>query len=227
SKQPELKHCTVKLLKAELPWKLLALAWLPQERAHEARSALRELMPLFPYAVCVPFGREPDAHGRLGVMWRAAAHEAAPGDVLARIEHLLGLDDAHALRYVDGKRGLRRTIAFDGAGEAMRVRAFLLAGQTEAEPWLRALLVDDQPAQAYGRALLRAGARPPGAVPERSPQVCTCHNVSEARIREVLVSTAGAPDERLTQLQRRLRCGTECGSCLPKLRQLIAEPATA
>ena len=114
-----------------------------------------------------------------------------------------------------------------GTGEAMRVRAFLLAGQTEAEPWLRALLVDDQPAQAYGRGLLRAGATPPGALPVRSPQVCTCHDVSEARIREVLASASGAPDERLTQLQRQLRCGTECGSCLPKLKQMVAEPATA
>ena len=227
SKQPELKHCTVKLLKTDLPWKLLALAWLPQERAHEARSALRDLMPLFPYAACVPFGREPDAHGRLGVMWRAAAHEASPADVLARIEQLLELNDAHALRYVDGKRGLRRTIAFDGAGGAMRVRAFLLAGQTEAEPWLRALLIDDQPAQAYGRALLRAGAKPPGAVPVRSPQVCTCLDVSEARIREVLVSIDGAAPQRLLRLQRALRCGTQCGSCLPALRRLVdAVPPT-
>jgi assimilatory nitrate reductase catalytic subunit len=222
SKQPELKHSAVKLIKAELPWKLLALAWLPQARAHDARAALRELMPLFPYAACVPFGREPDREGRLGLTWRAAAHEAAPADLLARIEALLGLDGAQALRYVDGKRGLRRTITLDGSGESMRLRAFLLAGQTDAEPWLRALLVDDQPAQAYGRGLLRAGAAPPGALPARSPQVCTCHDVNEARICEVLASTAGPSDERLAQLQRQLRCGTECGSCLPKLKQLVA-----
>jgi assimilatory nitrate reductase catalytic subunit len=223
SKQPALKHCAVKLIKAELPWKLLALAWLPQTRAHDAREALRALMPLFPYASCVPFGREPDAQGRLGLMWRAAAHEMAPADLLARIEGLLGLDGVEALRYVDGKRGLRRTIALDGSGDSMRVRAFLLAGQTEAEPWLRALLVDEQPAQAYGRGLLRAGAAPPGALPVRSPQVCTCHNVSEARIREVLESATGAPDERLVQLQRELHCGTDCGSCLPALKRLTSE----
>jgi assimilatory nitrate reductase catalytic subunit len=222
SKQPELKHCAVKLLKAELPWRLLALAWLPQELAHAARAALRELMPAFPYAACVPFGREPERQGRLGVLLRAAAHEAATDALIARIETLLGLDGAQALRYADAKRGLRRTIALDGAGDAMRVRAFVLAGQTDAEPWLRALLVDDQPAQAYGRSLLRTGATPPGALPTRSPQVCTCHDVSEARIREVLASTPGAPDERLTQLQRRLRCGTECGSCLPTLKRLVA-----
>jgi assimilatory nitrate reductase catalytic subunit len=227
SKQPELKHCAVKLIKAELSWSLLAMAWLPQAHAHAARDALRELMPLFPYASCVPFGREPDALGRLGLTWRAAAHEAAPSEVLTRIEALLGLDAAQALRYVDNKRGLRRVIALAGHGEAMRVQAFLLAGQTEAEPWLRALLVDDQPAQAYGRGLLRASAAPPGAVPTQSPQVCTCHNVSEARIRAALASMTGASEARLTQLQQALRCGTECGSCLPALRRLVAEPAIA
>jgi assimilatory nitrate reductase catalytic subunit len=227
SKQPELKHCAVKLIKAELPWKLLAMAWLPQERAHAAREALRELMVLFPYASCVPFGREPDVQGRLGLLWRAAAHESASDAVLARIETLLELDGVQALRYVDAKRGLRRIIALNGQGDTMKVQAFLLAGRTDAEPWLRALLVDEQPAQAYGRGLLRAGAAPPGAVPVRSPQVCTCHDVSEARIREALARLIGAPDARLAQLQRQLRCGTECGSCLPTLKRLVAEPAAA
>ena len=115
SKQPELKHCAVKLTRAELPWRLLALAWLPAARAFEARAALRELMPTFAYAACVPFGREPDALGRLGVLWRAAAHEAAPDEVLACIEALLGLDHAQSLRYVDARRGLRRTIVLRAA----------------------------------------------------------------------------------------------------------------
>jgi assimilatory nitrate reductase catalytic subunit len=184
-------------------------------------------MPLFPYAACVPFGREPDAQQRLGLSFRAAAHEPVPESVLARIEALLELAGSQALRYVDAKRGLRRTIALDGAGDAMRVRAFLLAGRTEAGPWLRALLVDEQPAQAYGRALLRAGAAPPGALPQRSPQVCTCHDVNEARIRQSLAVTRGAPDERLALLQRELCCGTSCGSCLPALKRLIGEVPVA
>ncbi|MFI4932461.1 MAG: molybdopterin dinucleotide binding domain-containing protein, partial [Burkholderiales bacterium] len=223
SKQPELKHCAVKLIKAELPWQLLAMAWLPQHRSHAAREALRELMPLFAYASCVPFGREPDAGGRLGLTWRAAAHEPAAGAVLARIEALLELDSARALRYVDTRRGLRRTIVLSGQADAMRVHAFLLAGQTDAEPWLRALLVDDQPAQAYGRGLLRAGAKPPGALPVRSPQVCTCHDVSEACIRESLLVIEGSLEDRLAELQLRWHCGTSCGSCLPSLRRLVTE----
>ena len=36
SKQPELKHAAVKVLKAELPWTLLAMAWLPADSAQAA-----------------------------------------------------------------------------------------------------------------------------------------------------------------------------------------------
>ena len=55
SKQPELKHAAVKILKAELPWSLLGVAWLPEGEALAAREALRALMPQFSFASCVPF----------------------------------------------------------------------------------------------------------------------------------------------------------------------------
>ena len=61
------------------------------------------------------------------------------------------------------------------------------------------------------------------AVAPRSPQVCACFDVSEARIREHLAAGAGEPDDRLQALQQALRCGTQCGSCLPALRRLAAE----
>ncbi|RZL97008.1 MAG: nitrate reductase, partial [Variovorax sp.] len=56
SKQPELKHAAVKILKADLPWGLLAMAWLPAEQALAVERALRTLMPRFEFASCVPFG---------------------------------------------------------------------------------------------------------------------------------------------------------------------------
>ena len=62
---------------------------------------------------------------------------------------------------------------------------------------------------------------PPQPVPPRSPQVCACHDVSEARIAQTLQSCDGDAAQRLQQLQSRLRCGTECGSCLPTLKLLV------
>jgi assimilatory nitrate reductase catalytic subunit len=44
SKQPELKHTAVKILKAELPWSLLGVAWLPEADALASREKLKGLM---------------------------------------------------------------------------------------------------------------------------------------------------------------------------------------
>ncbi|WP_374364809.1 molybdopterin-dependent oxidoreductase [Piscinibacter sp.] len=213
SRQPELKHAAVKILKAELPWRLLAMAWLPEGEALRAREQLRELMGAFAFATAVPFGRE-----RSGVLFRAAAYEAAPEELLQRIEAVLGLGQAGALRYVDKRRGQHRAMKL--AGDAS-LQAFLLAGDTRAEAWVRPLLQGGGSAAAFGRALLQGGERAPLALPARGRQVCSCFDVGEAQIAGVLDHAAGAVDAKLAQLQAELRCGTNCGSCLPELRRIV------
>ncbi len=223
SRQPELKHAALTIEPAVLPWRMVAFAWLPAGHGFAVQEALRACMPAFGFAICVPFGREPDARGRLGLLWRAAA-AAPPADAtMSAIDGLLGLDVALALRYADARRGVRRTIVFAGEADRRQLQAVSLVGATEAEDWLRATLLDDRPASADPRSLLLAGAQPPAGTPARSAQVCTCHDVSEARIRDTLSCVAGPAEQRLAVLQQRLRCGTSCGSCLPALRRLAAE----
>jgi assimilatory nitrate reductase catalytic subunit len=50
---------------------------------------------------------------------------------------------------------------------------------------------------------------------ERS--VCACFNVGETQIRAAI-----AAGETLAGLQKNLKCGTNCGSCVPELRRLVA-----
>ncbi|MFN3415336.1 MAG: molybdopterin-dependent oxidoreductase [Caldimonas sp.] len=224
SKQPELKHAAVKVLKAELPWTFLGAAWLPVGQAHRAIAALRTLMPHFAYASCVPFGREPSERGVLGVLFRAAAYEPPGDELLARIEEELGLAGAEVLRYADRRRGQRRAMRLVPGGHGRqdaRLEAFALAGDTRAEAWVRALLQDELPAQAYGRALLAPGAKPPATLAPRSRQVCTCLNVTESEILATLAQCQGSAEERLAHLQAERRCGTQCGSCVPELRRLV------
>jgi assimilatory nitrate reductase catalytic subunit len=45
--------------------------------------------------------------------------------------------------------------------------------------------------------------------------------VTEPQIDAALARLAGSPEERLAALQRDLRCGTQCGSCLPVLRRRV------
>ncbi|OUM01257.1 nitrate reductase [Variovorax sp. JS1663] len=230
SKQPELKHAAVKILKAEMPWSLLALAWLPQDTSLEAREALRTLMAAFPFASCVPFGAagalQEGVPQRGGVLFRAAAYEAPPDELLVRIERLLGLGGQDSLRYVDRKHGQRRTARLVREGQDAHLEAFLLAGDTRAEAWIRTLLQERLPAQSYGRQLLKPGSAAPAGVAARGKVVCSCFGVTQTAIVDGLAAASGTEDQRLATLQGALKCGTNCGSCLPELKRMVRAGTT-
>lgn len=226
SKQPELKHAAVKILKAELPWTFLAVAWLPADDGLQARAQLQSLLGLFPFASCVPFSNDVPldqaaTHERTGVLFRAAAYEAPPEDVLKRLESLFGLTGPETLRYADRRRGQSRSVRVRREGAELRLEGLLLAGDTSAEAWLKALLVQELPAQAYGRLLLSPGAKAPVALQKKGKQVCNCFGVEASAIQACLANASGGVEQRLASLQAKLRCGTNCGSCLPELKRMV------
>ncbi|QGW83360.1 nitrate reductase [Variovorax paradoxus] len=227
SKQPELKHTPVKILKAELPWSLLAMAWLPPDVAFAAQQALKPLMAMFPFATCVPFSGNTPGEERSGILFRAAAHDTPDDSLVDRIEGVLGLGASDALRYADRRRGQRRVARLVRRADGNAgLDAFLLGGDTSAEAWIGTLLREEIPAQTYGRLLLSPGARAPVAVQSRGQTVCTCFNVTDLAIQAELGRCSGTPEERLASLQGSLKCGTNCGSCLPELKRMVrATPA--
>ena len=46
-------------------------------------------------------------------------------------------------------------------------------------------------------------------------------NVTDTAIHAELTRCHGTDDDRLAQLQGKLRCGTNCGSCLPELKRMV------
>lgn len=224
SKQPELKHAAVKISKAEFPWTLLGVAWLPQ--AASTRQALAELMAKFDFASCVPFSSqttlEDAPHARHGVLLRAAAYEPPDARLLQRIETLLGLTSPDVLRYTDRRCQLSRALRLTRQAQGAIVEALLLAGDTRAGSWLTTLLKDGLPVQSHRRLLLMPGTHSPAAPAPRRRQICTCFNVDEPAVAAALMKVKGDANARLHQLQAQLRCGTNCGSCVPELKRLIA-----
>jgi len=219
SKQPELKHAAVRLERAGLPWRMLAATWVPAADAAATRDALRALMPQFEFASVVPFGQQHE-----GLLLRAAAAQAPGPEVLEAVEAVLGLgrDDRALLRYADPARGQRRTLRLRSEGKGARLQTFLLAGladDREAEDWIRSLLQDEQPVEGLSRQLLSPGGKVMAG--PRRRQVCNCFDVDESSITKTLAACTGSPEERLAKLQGSLRCGTQCGSCLPELRKLV------
>eukprot|EP01031_Cornospumella_fuschlensis_P041590 gene41590-50754_t len=142
---------------------LVAMAWLPNSEALDVREKLKPLMAAFPFTSCVPFSNNTPlvASGeagakleRTGVLFRAAGHEAPPDEILADLERILGLTGEDSLHYVDRKKGQRRTARLHRVDDHAELVGFVLAGDTSAEAWIKTLLQDELPAQAYGRLLL-------------------------------------------------------------------------
>ena len=206
SKQPELKHAAVQVAKAELPWRMAALA------AGDGAALLDAVQPLLracEYAAAGLAGRDRDV-----LTLRLAHTQALPESMLAELDVALGLDDPLAvMHYQDSPRGISKRVRVD-AGKVTAVR---LTGETAAFEWLRDVILEGVDAASLRAWMLAPVARPPAGGTGRGRIVCNCLNVAEPDI--VAAITAGAD---LAALQATLKCGTECGSCVPELKRLFA-----
>ena len=203
SRQPELKHCAVRVLPAQLAWRLVAFGG-----ADEASALFEQLTPCMtgvPYAARTLIGRE-----RTGVRLALAAETAPSARLLARIDEAFGLGGAEVVKYDD--TSVSRQVALQDD----RVRAVRISGSVRSERWLRDLWLRDAPIGELRRYLRLAGDPPLDAAMSLGRTLCNCFDVRESEI-DAFLATRRSLDE----LQRQLRCGTNCGSCLPELRRKI------
>ena len=225
SKQPELKHSAVKITKLEFAWQFIACVWIDPERILELQQTLRQYYPHFAYASCVLFGRE-----RQGLLFRAANLTAVSADIMSEISRLLGLHGEQVLHYGDAKRGTSRQLLIENDPAVLprkRIAGFALAGDIAAESWLKQLLFDEE-LLTITPALLAQSKPANGSAPQHSKGhqvVCTCFNIKAQQIKQDLALHNGDEKQRLCSLQQSLRCGTNCGSCVPQLKQLVRESA--
>jgi assimilatory nitrate reductase catalytic subunit len=217
SKQPELKHAAVRIERAGLPWQIVAFGFAPDRDALPLLERLRARMSAFPFASCTLIGRE-----RAGVLFHAASEQPLAPQLLAGLDALFSLDGAPVLRYDDARRGTSRRIRIDDG----RVTAARLAGDTQAATWLKDWLIREEPVAALGRLLLAPTVAAPAGFATRGRIVCNCWNVSQSEIGEFVAALPDADPIRdtsaLEALQAALKCGTECGSCLPEVRRIVS-----
>ncbi len=123
------------------------------------------------------------------------------------------------IRYHDKARGLSRVALI---AENKLVGALFLAPAAAAPKW--SILTDAWGADvidASARRLILSGKRLDGAADE-GPNVCACFGVPYGRI--VAAIAEGALSA--AAIGAKLKAGTNCGSCIPELKRLVAE-ATA
>jgi assimilatory nitrate reductase catalytic subunit len=207
SKQPELKHCAIRVERAGLGWQLVAFGRAADASAAELFERLEPFMTRFAFASRVPAGK--------GVLLRLAAAAPPAAEEIALIDRAFGLGASDALRYDDPTRAIGRRIALAGN----EIRAARLSGDTRSERWLRDYWQRGEAIAAVRRYLAMPLALPPGAVPAAARTICVCLGIDETKIRKAIAEGARS----LSSLQERLKCGTECGSCVPELRGILAQ----
>ena len=139
------------------------------------------------------------------------------------VAEALGLNSADTLHYQDAVRMQRRSVQLSAPHEngLRSLQGFLVAGDSHSGRWLKTLLQEGTWLNWPARQWLMASDAPPEGAAPASRQVCSCLNVREDAIAACLQSQPGSEDQRLAGLQSQLRCGTQCGSCVPELRKII------
>ena len=225
SKQPELKHTAVRVERAALPWSLVAFAYVeggrdPVAVCDELREIARTLSAsdnTF-FASTTLIGNE-----RPGVVLRLAAEHAPERTALEQIDRILGLTGLATLAYDDPRRNLSRRVRVDD----VRLVGVRLAGDLAAESWMRDFFLSGASVIELRQRLLAGSAAAPLGFKPRGKVVCNCFNVSENEIIDFCATASSDSAAKLAALQTAKKCGTNCGSCLPELRTLVASSAAA
>ncbi len=210
SKQPELKHTAVKIEKLDLPWQMTVMRSC---KNLDLIANIRKLLTHFDYATCGLYGR-----GDGMVVLRASHSETPSLEVIAQLDQLLGMvEDAPMLKFDDAKRGISKRILVED-GQVTGVR---LIGETLAADWLKQIMQQGQFTDELRKWALAPLSSPPTGQKSRGKIVCNCYDVSENEIIETCEMGAD-----LQTLQAKLKCGTNCGSCVPELKRLVKVHST-
>jgi assimilatory nitrate reductase catalytic subunit len=119
--------------------------------------------------------------------------------------------------YSDAPRDTYRVAAFkDG-----RLQACLFVGPADAAPQWDAVksLLESESLEAHQRRVLLSGKSADGLA-SAGPVICACFGVPLNAIRDAIVSGEACD---VASIGKALRAGTNCGSCLPELKKIVAQ----
>jgi assimilatory nitrate reductase catalytic subunit len=198
SGQPELKHTPVRIRRYEPAWHGFALS--------------REALAVDGYAYL--------ARARGAGYWRyELAGEQTPRSWSEWADALLG-PRAERVELSDSAGSYRGARVVDD-----RLQACVFVARTKALPsrsWLAGLFRDDKLDHAARLAIL--AGRPAKPALEAGQIVCSCFSIGRSTLLRAIRTQELVSAEAIG---RALRAGTNCGSCVPELKALLAESVNA
>ncbi len=205
SRQPELKHAAVQIEKASLPYRRAIM------RRGDGAALLRRAQSFlghFGYASACLTGRD-----KTVLVFQTASVGPLPEALVQEMDAAFGLDDPLlTMNYQDARRGIWKKVRVENGV----ITGARLSGETAASDWIKSLIAEGAEASEVRSWLLAPVEQPPVGKTGRGRIVCNCLNVAEA---DVAAAIAGGAE--LSALQATLKCGTECGSCVPELKRLL------
>jgi assimilatory nitrate reductase catalytic subunit len=203
SGEPEFKHTPARIEPFAVDWYGFVLSRRPLEVPDVAWWTLVPGEELFRYEI---------------------AGRGLRADTLAWLRELLQVakPDVDYMDYSDDAVGVYRAAH---VVEGRLAGCVYLSRRPDALPsrdWLGSLFTQRKLSEA-ARAALLAG-RPPGAKTDAGPLVCSCFGVRSGTI---CAAIAKFGLTHAQQVGARLRAGTNCGSCLPEIRDLLAAQTSA
>jgi len=197
SGQPELKHAPARIRRYEPKWYAFALSHRP--------------------LVVPPHSYLASARGA-GYYRYELAGEAVPESWPQWADTILGPRTTR-IEYFDAAGGRYRGASV--ADERLESCVFVATGKAlPSRTWLATLFAADKLAEEDRLAIL-AGRAPKGRA-ESGPVVCSCFSVGRSTL---LRAIRGEGLITVEAIGRALRAGTNCGSCIPELKGLLAQGA--
>jgi len=201
SGQPAFKQIPVKLQAVNVQWHalLIARATLPlPENQYWSRRQMGD------WQVVTMAGTEPVSMNMCRTLW---------GENVTAWTEVEDDDGEHARLLGTGEKGAQ--LWFAKAPQPPQID----------ESWLLdALLADDAAAAtAVSVPALLLGIPADPSAQRAGPLVCTCHNVYQSTV----VAAINAGCDEVEKVGSSCRAGTNCGSCIPEIKRLLAEKQPA
>jgi assimilatory nitrate reductase catalytic subunit len=214
SRQPELKHAAARMERCDASRRsvlMRAFAKSDADAGGRLLQCMQEITPLLQRCEYAALAPAEGAAAMLLTLELAVADDAATG----QLDAAFGLaDDGTLMRYEDAAMNVeKRARIIDGKLVALR-----LSGETAAAARLKQLMLSAGDVAGFGLQLLAPVATLGAPQADRGRMVCSCVGVPEQDIRSAICSGAS-----LAELQATLKCGTQCGSCVPELRRMLDE----
>jgi assimilatory nitrate reductase catalytic subunit len=214
SKQPELKHAAARMERCDASRRsvlMRAFAKSDADAGGRLLQCMQEITPLLQRCEYAALAPAEGAAAMLLTLELAAPDDAAAG----QLDAAFGLtDDGTLMRYEDTAMNVeKRARIVDG-----RLVALRLSGETAAAARLKQLMLSAGDVAGFGLQLLAPVATLGAPQADRGRTVCSCVGVPELDIRAAIRGGTS-----LAELQATLKCGTQCGSCVPELRRMLDE----